>query len=326
MELLQRFLYSLKIVASSPYALVGYLALVAAWVYIVSASRRLTTIEKLLPQLPKKDRVEILKKEYNTTPRSGLSAEQWIRSRKHSFFFIGFVALLVVCAVMFLAALARLEPFGGTKNDGSRNVSANKLSVNNLNATAVFQGVEANNISVSVNNSRTYQDVGNPKSLKFEVYVNGLANSIADHEIVSIGEERKIIFRVKNVGDIAAENISISICLPLDPDKIASDGWEKQAPPINPRTMQEVNGLLHLWSVSPGSVSEQSWYKAPVLTISSNIPPPLFSRHEMEQLGFEFSGTAKNCPQDFLFHVLPVVVMVHSDHSKTQRFNLFFNY
>jgi hypothetical protein len=320
------FLDNLKIVASSPYALVGYLALVAAWVYIVTENRRLTTVEKMLPELPKKDRIEILKKEYNTTPRAGLTAEQWIRSRKHRFLFLGFVAVLVMCTVLFLAAFAPLVPSGKAKKDGSRNINTNKLSADNSNATAIFQGVEANNISVNINNSRINTISRDSNRLAFELYVNGFANPIADHQIVALGKERSIRFRVKNVGNIAAENVSISVFFPLAGDEIASDGWEKQAPPVNPKTMQEVNGLLHLWSVWAGSISEQSWGRAPLLTISAKIPSPLFSRRALEELGFEFRGAAKNCPEDFLFHVLPVIVSVHSDHSKNQRFNVFFQY
>jgi hypothetical protein len=321
----QIFLDNLKIVASSPYALVGYLTLVVAWVYVVTANRRLTIIGKLLLQLPRKDRLEILKKEYNTIPRAGLSAEQWIKSRKHLFLFFGFIALLLLCSVLFLAALSRTAPSGMATNHSSHKVSTN-MSASNINTTAFFQGVEAKNISVNVKNSKIINNTGHASIPKFEIYVNGLRNPIAQHDIIPLSEDRQIRFRVKNVGEFVAENVSMSVFFPLKQNEIISDGWQIQAPPINPKTNQEVNGLLHLWSVSAGSVSEQSWYRAPLLSISTNLPSPSFSRRAMEQLGLGFEGSAKNCPQDFIFNLLPVIVSVHSDRSKNHQLLIFLKY
>jgi hypothetical protein len=102
-----KFLESLKVVAASPYALVGYLALVAAWLTLAIYGQKIRAIGKLIKDLPERDRLEILKREYHTTPRAGLTADQWIRSRKHAFIFFAFLALVVGAIVLVLAALAR---------------------------------------------------------------------------------------------------------------------------------------------------------------------------------------------------------------------------
>jgi hypothetical protein len=64
--------------------------------------------------VPEKDRAALLAKEYNTTPRKGLSAEQWIRSRKHLLLFLTFVALVVAIAVVTVTAM--LTPSMGAQS------------------------------------------------------------------------------------------------------------------------------------------------------------------------------------------------------------------
>jgi hypothetical protein len=102
------FLAHLKDVASSPLALVAYVVLVGAWTYVVSARQRLGHVRKLINSLPEADRAGIIAKEYNTTPRAGLSAAQWLRSRQHVLLFIGFLSTLF--AVTLIAILAVQRP------------------------------------------------------------------------------------------------------------------------------------------------------------------------------------------------------------------------
>lgn len=93
--MIPNFLQHLKDTASSPFAFVAYVCVVAAWVYVIVARHRLKTIAQILKDVPEDRRAEILLREYNTTPRAGLSAEQWIRSRKQTLFFISFLATLI---------------------------------------------------------------------------------------------------------------------------------------------------------------------------------------------------------------------------------------
>lgn len=69
------FLDHLNEVASSPYALIGYITVVAAWVYVATAHGRLKSISHALKDLPESERAGVIVREYNTTPRAGLSAE-----------------------------------------------------------------------------------------------------------------------------------------------------------------------------------------------------------------------------------------------------------
>jgi hypothetical protein len=104
---IQKFLGALKTAGTNPIALVGYLVVVAAWVYVKTTDGRLKFIAKTIKDLPETDRLEILKKEYNTTPRKGLSAEEWIKSRKQLLLFFGFITTVLAIVVIGLAAISR---------------------------------------------------------------------------------------------------------------------------------------------------------------------------------------------------------------------------
>jgi hypothetical protein len=103
------FFSSLKTAATSPYALIAYICLLAAWVYIANRGFRLGQISKIIMAVPEKDRAALLAREYNTTPRKGLSAEQWIQSRKHLLLFLAFIALVVAIAVVAVTAMMTLR-------------------------------------------------------------------------------------------------------------------------------------------------------------------------------------------------------------------------
>lgn len=99
------FLRYLPEAATSPLAFVAYVVVVAAWTYSFVARNRLQTISRLITDIPEAERAEIIRREYNTTPRSGLSAEQWIRVRKQTLLFLSLLATLV--AVVAIAAMAQ---------------------------------------------------------------------------------------------------------------------------------------------------------------------------------------------------------------------------
>jgi hypothetical protein len=95
------FLDHLKDTAASPFALIAYVALIGAWTYLQSRNVRL----KRLRDLPPNQRLEALRLEYKTEPRDGLSAEQWIRSRRQTLVLIAFLATLFVVLVIVGIAL-----------------------------------------------------------------------------------------------------------------------------------------------------------------------------------------------------------------------------
>lgn len=99
------FLKHLQDVASSPYAFFGYISVIAAWVYVATAQHRLNTISKIIKDLPERDRARVISKEYNTVPRSGLSPEQWIRSRLHTLYFLAFFALIICVTILVVIAI-----------------------------------------------------------------------------------------------------------------------------------------------------------------------------------------------------------------------------
>jgi hypothetical protein len=105
---LAEFLNHLKDVASSPLAFVAYLGLVGAWAYVLVARHRLNIIAKTITALPAESRAEILLREYNTTPRAGLSAEQWIRAQRERLLFLSFIASLIVALAIASMALSGL--------------------------------------------------------------------------------------------------------------------------------------------------------------------------------------------------------------------------
>ncbi len=208
----------------------------------------------------------------------------------------------------------------------SGGLTQNSLSNSEINASAILQGIEAKSISVSVVNTQIQNSTDNISAPLFEVYVNDITAPIHDHSIIKLSENRTIRIRVQNVGELASDNLSISVYVPLESSNLTFTGWTRQAPPINPKTRQEIPDLLHLWSVAAGVVPENGWFRTPLLSISKELPSPNFTRRALEELGFEFSGPATKCPKDFVFHVLPMIVSVNSSQSKDHRLNLFLLY
>ena len=94
------FFSGIKSAATSPYALIAYICALAAWVWITIAQYRLKRISAIIAKVPEKERAALLAREYSTFPRTGLSAEQWIRSRKHLLLAYAAFALIIAAAVV----------------------------------------------------------------------------------------------------------------------------------------------------------------------------------------------------------------------------------
>lgn len=101
------FFEGLKTVAGHPLALVGYVCLLAAWVFTVFRRSKLHSIEKLIKDLPEAERAEVLKHELSVLPREGITAQEWLEDRKRNQLFVAFIATLVVVLLIVALALYR---------------------------------------------------------------------------------------------------------------------------------------------------------------------------------------------------------------------------
>jgi hypothetical protein len=109
MAMLTALLEALPQAATSSYALIAYLCLVAALVYITIEQRRLKTIARIIKDIPAKERAALIAKEYSTVPRAGVSAEDWIRAKKINLIFSAFIALLIAGLVVVAIAFKSSE-------------------------------------------------------------------------------------------------------------------------------------------------------------------------------------------------------------------------
>jgi hypothetical protein len=88
--------------ATNPLALAAYVAAVSAWVVIQFRVLRNNNLLKQLTSLPEDARLPALRDEMGVVPlKEGISPEQWLRSRTHSYYFIGFLVLCAVLVVLF---------------------------------------------------------------------------------------------------------------------------------------------------------------------------------------------------------------------------------
>jgi hypothetical protein len=125
MEFLIQALRSLPVVATSSYAFLAYLAVVLAWVIIAWKVRRNRTLLENLEKFPEPDRIKIVRDEMGITLKTGLSPEQWIRTRIHKYFFIGFLVTAIVILFIFL-----VSAFASRQGKVSVDVTAPEENVN----------------------------------------------------------------------------------------------------------------------------------------------------------------------------------------------------
>jgi hypothetical protein len=106
MTWVKSFLDALQTVATSPYAFVAYVCLLAGFIYWLVSEIRL----KAIARLPAEEQAAVLKKEYNVFPRSGLSGDEWIRSRRQTLTFWAFVVLIVAVVLLSTIGLLNVKP------------------------------------------------------------------------------------------------------------------------------------------------------------------------------------------------------------------------
>jgi hypothetical protein len=113
MDFLKNALEALPSIAQSPLAFVGYIFVVACWLIISIRVKRNKELLKNLEKLPSKSRLKALQLEMGAVKlKSGLSPEQWIKSRIHLYVFLGFAIICLMVVILFVISAT-------TKREGS---------------------------------------------------------------------------------------------------------------------------------------------------------------------------------------------------------------
>lgn len=125
MDFLTQALKALPTVAKSPLALVAFIVVVLAWLILGLKVNRNRNVLKHLKDIPAKDRLAALEAEIGRVRiKSGLTADEYLRSRIHQYWLIGSIVLCLMIAVLFTLALsargAKIAEFSGTLGAPSR--------------------------------------------------------------------------------------------------------------------------------------------------------------------------------------------------------------
>lgn len=103
---LAKALQVLPDVATSPLSLLAYVVTVGAYVYIALRVSRHKNLLQHLAALPEQDRLSALESEMGSARlRSGITPEQWLRSKIHKYYFLGFIATCFTVVVVVVLVL-----------------------------------------------------------------------------------------------------------------------------------------------------------------------------------------------------------------------------
>jgi hypothetical protein len=83
---------------------VGYLAVVASWLILGLQDRKLGQIVRALKDLPENQRLDALRLSFQANPRSGISSEQWLKSKRYTYLLVAFVVTSFVIISITAAA------------------------------------------------------------------------------------------------------------------------------------------------------------------------------------------------------------------------------
>ena len=128
--------------ATSPFAFVAYVLVIASWVVIALRLKRNRQLLDHIEKLPQADRLKALQLEMGAVQvRSGLTADQWLRSRVHLYYFLGFcvgcVAAVVVFAIAVTTPATRADASGPQTSTPATRADASGPQPSALAATAV---------------------------------------------------------------------------------------------------------------------------------------------------------------------------------------------
>ena len=92
--------------ATSTLALAAYLAAIVAWLVIALKVKRNRQLLEHLEKLPPKDRIKAFSLEVQgVTLNSGITPDQWLKSKIHQYFFISFLTICAVFVIVFSMTL-----------------------------------------------------------------------------------------------------------------------------------------------------------------------------------------------------------------------------
>jgi hypothetical protein len=182
------FIENISVTATSPFAFVAYIIVILSWLYYSLNNRRLRIISSSIKDLPEKDRLKLIQKEYNTLPKEGISAQAWIKSRKQMFLLIGFISLLIAAIIIVVLSLYRepkdkdedIEPLKDPKEVTLSNLTTERI----INTAAIFSLPQ--NKEITINDSLSVFEILQGKSesaqdLIFDIY---LKNSSKEEKIL----------------------------------------------------------------------------------------------------------------------------------------------
>lgn len=102
------FLKAIPSAATSPLALVAYLAAVGAWLAIAWRLKIVQEVSRTLPQLPEYQRADAIKTAIGRGVPPNLSPEQFLRGQRDFYYLIGFIAICVVVVVIVAIGVFRV--------------------------------------------------------------------------------------------------------------------------------------------------------------------------------------------------------------------------
>ncbi|VVN33558.1 hypothetical protein PS645_04958 [Pseudomonas fluorescens] len=107
---LQKLLGAFPDAATSPYAFVAYVLLVAASAAIAWRVKRNKNLLSTLEKIPVKQRAELVAREMGAPLPPGLTAEQWIEYKIHHYYLLSFLSILICGTVIFAIAYSNPKP------------------------------------------------------------------------------------------------------------------------------------------------------------------------------------------------------------------------
>jgi hypothetical protein len=108
MNFLQDVLKNLPQAAQSPIAFLAYLGVIITWGIIAWRVKRNKQLLEKIRDFPDEQKLAVVTAEMGTPIPPNLSPEQWLRSRRQSYLFYGFVALCMA-GELFQNLLERYE-------------------------------------------------------------------------------------------------------------------------------------------------------------------------------------------------------------------------
>jgi hypothetical protein len=117
-ESISEFFSAIPSAAASPGAFAAYALAVLSSTAIALKVRRNQQVLAHLKEFPESERLKVLELEMgNVSVPAGLTPEQWLRSRVHSYLFGAFAAVCAVALVVSVVALTTKPPAGSVDTD-----------------------------------------------------------------------------------------------------------------------------------------------------------------------------------------------------------------